>query len=425
MSNYTRVLAQDLGERVRRVLVTLNTIKNDTPLFVWPRTDRVVCLVDPLSVTNLDQLLSKRAHHQIQTACQGRRVVFTNHRCAVIQVAYFPEPHVELKAMPVDWSKQPSPLHVPIGSTAKGPLWLSIADMDAVLIGGARRMGKTRLLHSWIRALQRGAATQLFLWDGKGGLEFGCYGDQKGVTVAGDLKEALTPIMSEIAQRQTLFKQLGVSSLKEYNARSRATLPYLVFVIDEAAFIPREAEALIVELVARCGAYGVHPIIATQRPDAEIMNGLLRANLSTRIALPVASPGDSKVILGQLGAEKLPKQPGRLLMTWRARLVEAQAFDVDLLDGVGARVAPVTKMTFSPDEQRLVETAIQHCGGFFRIKELSHATGISRDFILDLAKRWELFGYLTAVKTNDRGHRIGREITRALRDLAGFGDSGI
>ena len=110
---------------------------------------------------------------------------------------------------------------------------------------------------------------------------------------------------------------------------------------------------------------------------------------------------------------------------WRARLVEAQAFDVDLFDGVDARVAPVTKTTFSSDEQRLIETAIKQCGGFFRIKELSDATGISRDFILDLAKRWELCGYLTAVKTNERGHRIGREITRALRDLAGFGDLGI
>ncbi len=423
MSNYTRVLAQDLGERVRRVLVMLNTIKNDTPLYVWPRADRVVCLVDPLSVTNLDQLLSRRAHHQIQTACQGRRVIFTNHRCAVIQVAYFPEPHVELRAISIDWSKQPSPLHVPIGSTSKGLLWLALPEMDAVLIGGARRMGKTRLLHSWIRALQRGGASQLFLWDGKGGLEFGRYANQVGVTVASDLKEALKPIMAEIGERQRVFKELGVSSLKEHNQKSRASLPYLVLVIDEAAFIPAEAASLIVDLVARCGAYGVHPIIATQRPDAEIMNGLLRANLSTRIALPVASPGDSRVILNQLGAEKLPKVPGRLLMTWHARLIEAQAFDVDVMDAAPTTIKAVT--AFSADEQRLIQAAVQQCNGFFKIRELSDATGISRDFILDLAKRWELCGYLTPVKTNERGHRIGREVTALLRSQAGLGEQGV
>jgi transposase len=156
------------------------------------------------------------------------------------------------------------------------------------------------------------------MWDGKNGLEFGRYAGETNTLVADDLHQALRPILDEVQQREVIFKTLKVSSLREHNAQSKLPLPYLVLVIDEATFIPKAAETVIVELVARCGAYGVHPVIATQRPDAEIMNGLLRANLSTRIALPVSSPGDSRVVLNRVGADKLPKQPGRLLMVWGA-----------------------------------------------------------------------------------------------------------
>jgi FtsK/SpoIIIE family len=420
MNDFAKIIAQDLGRRVRQSLLNLNAIKDDATLFVWPREERVVCLVDPLGIHNINALLSERSRHQIQTACQGRRVVFTNHRGAFIQVAYQPEPHVELKAMPLDWTQQPSPLHIPIGMTKKGPLWLALPEMDSVLIGGARRMGKTRLIHSWIRGLQRGGQCRLFLWDGKNGLEFGRYAGEANTVVAIDLKEALRPILDEVQQRETIFKSLGVSSLKEHNARSKAPLPFLVLIIDEAAFIPKEAEAIIVDLVARCGAFGVHPVIATQRPDAEIMNGLLRANLSTRIALPVSSPGDSRVVLNQTGAEKLPKQPGRLLMVWGARLIEAHAFQVEL-DRTSPSAAPSPVTQLNRDELRLVEAAMKKCEGFFKIKELSEITGLGRDYVLDLAKRWELTGWLTPIQTNDKGHRIGRQVTPKLLEIAGIG----
>ena len=421
MDKYHRVLALDLGSRVRKVLLTLNAIKADTHVFVWPRDERVVCLVDPLGVVHMDQLLSKRAHHHIQTACQGRRVVFTNHRCAAIQIAYFPELVQELKAIQLDWSLQASPHHLPIGMTTGGPLWLPLAEMDSVLIGGARRMGKTRLVHSWIEALLRGKQAQLFLWDGKNGLEFQRYQNREMAVVATDIKSVLQPILDEVMRREMLFKSLRVASLKEHNAGSHAPLPLLVPVIDEAAFVPHEAEVLLVDLVARCGAYGVHPIIATQRPDAEIMNSLLRANLSTRIALPVASLGDSRVILNQPGAERLLKQPGRLLLAWHARLIEAQAFQVELDQQLPSAATPASVVThLNRDECRLVEIAVTQCDGFFKIKDLSEVSGLGRDYVLDLAQRWELTGWLTSIQTNAKGHRIGRSVTPKLLEMAGI-----
>ena len=419
MSKYHQTLAQDLGERVRRTLVNVNAITDVTTVFVWPREDRVVCLIDPLGIRNVNTLLSGRTQHQIQTACQGRRVVFTNHRGAFIQVAYYPEPHVELKSVPIDWSTQPSPLHLPIGMTRRGALWLSLVEMDAILIGGARRMGKTRLLHGWIRALQRGGQAELLLWDGKNGLEFSRYQGETHITVAMDLAEALIPIHTAVQQREIVFKKLGVSSLKEHNARSSATLPILTLIVDEAAFIPTEAQTIIIDLVARCGAFGIHPILATQRPDADVLSGLLRANLSTRIALPVASRFDSQVILGRSGAEKLPKLPGRLLLSWLARQIEAQAFDIEL-EAPTFQKPTVTTTQLTPDEINLVTIAMQACQGFFKIRELSEQSGLRREVLVDLAKRWELLGWLTPVQANEKGHRLGRKLTPKLLQIAGI-----
>ena len=423
MSNYLRVMAQDLAERVRQALVNLNAIGRETAIYVWPREDRVVCLVDPIGILNIDRLLSDRAHHHIQSACQGRRVVFTNHRGAFIQVAYHSEPHIELGARPIDWTQQPSLLHVPIGQTKKGPLWLALSEMDAVLIGGARRMGKTRLIHSWIRALQRGQQARLLLWDGKNNLEFGRYAGGPNTLVAAELGEALKQVVSEVANREVAFKALHVTSLKKHNSRSSAPMPCIALIIDEAAFIPKEVVPVIVDLVARCGAFGIHPVLATQRPDADVLNGILRANLTTRIAPPVPSRFDSQIILGRSGAEKLVKTPGRLLIAWHARLIEAQAFTIELGEGSAlsnSEQQPVIN-TLSADERRLVSTSIQHCQGFFKIKELSELTGVSHKAIGDLAKRWELIGWLTPVLRTDEGRPFGRKVTDTLCQLIGFG----
>jgi hypothetical protein len=417
MNNYQLMLAREIGEKVRRTLVAQKTIKPDTAVYVWPREERVACLIDPIGITNIDALLSPRMHHHVQTACQGRRVVFTNHRGAFIQVAYHPEPHVELSASPIDWTQQRMPLDVPIGATRRGPLWVSLGALDAVLIGGARRMGKTRLIHGWVQALARGRQTLQFLWDGKNGIEFGRYRELHGVTVADDLRDALAPISAAVREREHVFRALGVTSLAEHNARSRAPLPAIALVIDEAAFVPAEAQAALVDLVARCGALGVYPVFATQRPDAENLRGLLRANLSTRIALPVASRHDSQIILGQSGAEKLAKTPGRLLIAHQARLIEAQAFTVDL----GAQLSPGAGGSLSADEKRCAHIALAAYEGRFLVNDIAMRSGLSRDFVLALAQRWELTGWLTPIQTNARGHRIGRLATDQLRDIAGAG----
>jgi hypothetical protein len=157
----------------------------------------------------------------------------------------------------------------------------------------------------------------------------------------------------------------------------------------------------------------VHPILATQKPDADAVQSLTKTNLSTRIALPVPSVYDSRVILGQTGAEKLPKTKGRLLLTWEARLVEAQTFLVDLPDPEPAG-APLQPQMLSAAERRVAEAAIDELEGWFNIVRLTEITGESKDRINALARRWELMGFLTEVLRNDQGHLLGRKVTESL-----------
>ncbi|HEY77342.1 MAG TPA: hypothetical protein G4O00_14390 [Thermoflexia bacterium] len=417
--------ARHIAERTWRFLVQRNLVEQadhppTRPLFyVLPRRERAVLAFDPLALKSVDRLLSPRTLHHLSTALGGRRVVAMNSRGVFLQIAYWPTPSAPPASHPLDLRQQPFPLHVPIGMTKRGPLWLSLPEMDSVLIGGSRRMGKTHLLHGWIQALLHGGEATLILWDGKGGVEFGRYAGRSGVVVdPSDGREGMERAFAEMSRRADLFRQAGVPSLAEYVRRTGDRLPPLALILDEVAFLPEEAQAVLTDLVAKGGAFGVYPVLATQRPDAQAVKALVRVNLSTRIAFPVPSVHDSMVVLGRPGAEKLPKRKGRLLLVWEGRLVEAQAFRVSLPDAGAVRPEAATLLT--DRERRLVEAAVR-LGGWFRIRQLAEVTGESRDWVNKVARRWEAMGYLTPVQVNERGHRLGRRVTGALLRAAGLG----
>jgi hypothetical protein len=138
--------------------------------------------------------------------------------------------------------------------------------------------------------------------------------------------------------RAQLFAQASVADFHAYNARSAVKLEPIVLVVDEVAAISLlpDAEPIlrtIEDLISRGGAFGIFPVLATQRPSATAVRGISKTNLSTRISLPVPSHTDSQIILERVGAEKLPKIQGRLAIIWDAKLIEAQAFTVDLPQG--------------------------------------------------------------------------------------------
>ena len=124
---------------------------------------------------------------------------------------------------------------------------------------------------------------------------------------------ALQWMLREMDLRYRIFENFGVRNLEEYNKKISTeggkTLPYIVVVIDELAdmmlLAPDETERSLTRLAQLARATGIHLIIATQRPSADVITGLIKANFPARIAFAVASNMDSRVILDQPGAERL------------------------------------------------------------------------------------------------------------------------
>lgn len=416
--NLTRNIA-DQALRVLEKQLTLPQSGQQLPLFyAWPRRDRAVLIFDPASFKDPRALLATRFAERLAAGMGNRKVVVTLHGALFVQVSYIPAEvgRSDLEMVPLDLSQQPGPFHLPLGTTKRGALWLSLLEMDSVLVGGSRRMGKTRVTHGFIQALIRGGQSELVLWDGKNGVEFGRYAGQPSTKAIPDegLPKALSDLTGEMAHRQALFRQASAASLPEYNAQTQEKLPVLVLVVDELGLIPDPIQATLAKLIAMGGAFGIHPIVATQRPDAENVQGLLKANLSTRIALPVPDHQTSKIVLGRTGAEKLPKTKGRMLLVWEAKLVEVQAFQIDLPTTTPNADGIPGWSLLTPDEHELVKVAVQKLDGWFKIRELAALTGQGRDVINSLAKQWEALGYLTPVQRNEHGHQLGRKVTEKL-----------
>ena len=440
-----RRIAQHIAVLTYRHLTRSNLVREDAAdeplIYVWSQADRVVLIVNPLRIKNLDVLTKPRFEHHLATVLQGRRVMVTNHRGIFLQVAYYAEPHRELESRPLDLAAQPSPLHLPIGLTANGDLWLSLVELDAVLIGGSRRMGKTNLLHGWIAALLQGNAStgaqqaRLILFDGKGGVEFARYSGKPRCQVVSDqLAPVLGELFAEMSRRFDILKVAHVANLTDYN-RGRgggARLERVVLIVDELALALQEpgVEDVLVDLTARGGAVGIHPMLATQRPSADVITPRLKGNLVTRIAFPVPARADSMVVLDRAGAETLHKVPGRLLITHNARLIEAQTFQAPSEIGEGGERSPRLSAKLTNREGRLAQAAAER-DGWFRAKEIADATGETLEFVVSVAQRWELLGWLTKVQRNERGHKLGRQITPALTaelgepaNLANLGELG-
>lgn len=127
--------------------------------------------------------------------------------------------------------------------------------------------------------------------------------------------QALQYCLCEMERRYALLDHMGVRDIKSYNRRIKERhvmqeeLPYIVVVIDEFADLMattgKELESTVARLAAMSRAVGIHLVLATQRPSIDVITGLIKANIPTRIAFMVASKTDSRIIIDQGGAEKL------------------------------------------------------------------------------------------------------------------------
>lgn len=214
--------------------------------------------------------------------------------------------------------KSKSKLTVGLGLNVSGkPIAVDIAKMPHVLIAGATGSGKSVCINSFIASLLfRASPTELKL----------ILVDPKRVelTQYNGIPHLLTPVivdpkkvisalkwaMEEMERRYKLFAEASVRNIEIYNEASGfQALPYLVIIIDELADImflaPSEVEDAITRIAQMARATGIHLIISTQRPSVDVLTGLIKANISCRIAFNVSSMIDSRVIIDMPGAEKL------------------------------------------------------------------------------------------------------------------------
>ncbi len=233
-----------------------------------------------------------------------------------------------------------SPLTIVLGKDIAGnPVVADLAKMPHLLVAGTTGSGKSVALNAMILALlykSEPRSVRLILVDPKM-LELSVYQDIPHLLapVVTDMKQAANALnwcVAEMDRRYKLMSWVGVRNLSGYNHKVAEaekagkpledpatlesgspqplkTLPNIVVVIDELAdlmmVVGKKVEELIARLAQKARAAGIHLILATQRPSVDVITGLIKANIPTRIAFQVASRVDSRTILDQSGAEAL------------------------------------------------------------------------------------------------------------------------
>ena len=217
-------------------------------------------------------------------------------------------------------------LPIAIGQDIAGePEVLDLAGLPHLLIAGATGTGKSVCLNSIVASLLVAKSpdelrllmvdpkgVELTPFDGLPHLAAPTVQEFKGFT------ESLTGLLNLMQQRYARLGQAGVRNIASYNATAQRRMPYVVLVVDELAELMlaggRESEANLVRLAQMGRATGIHLVLATQRPTVDVVTGLLKANIATRIAFTVASQTDSRVILDVSGAEDLLGRGDMLLL---------------------------------------------------------------------------------------------------------------
>jgi len=223
----------------------------------------------------------------------------------------------EMLASP-ELQRSPSPLTVSIGKGIAGaPIIADLQAMPHLLIAGATGAGKSVALNAMIATLLfRATPEQVrFLMIDPKRVELTNYNGIPHLLspVVTDPREAAAKLrwaIQEMESRYALFAGEGVRNIQSFNAHHPdRPLAFIVIIIDELADLmmvaPKDFEEIICRLTQMTRAVGIHLVVATQRPSVDVITGLIKANIPSRIAFAVTSQVDSRTILDHPGAEKL------------------------------------------------------------------------------------------------------------------------
>jgi len=222
----------------------------------------------------------------------------------------------------IDFLKNPLPLSFPLGRDVKGEVVLTdLAEMPHLLVAGATGTGKSVCLHSILCSFLIKNSPQtlrLILIDPKR-VEMSRYNGiphllTPVITDSKKVVPVLKWVILEMEKRYEILAQNHSRDIESYNRKiiekgEQDFLPYIAVIIDELAdlmiYYGRELENFIVRIAQMARATGIHLVVSTQRPSVEVITGLIKANITHRIAFQVASQVDSRTILDCAGAEKL------------------------------------------------------------------------------------------------------------------------
>jgi S-DNA-T family DNA segregation ATPase FtsK/SpoIIIE len=234
--------------------------------------------------------------------------------------------------------KNHSPINLSLGKDISGvPLFTDLKTAPHLMIAGTTGSGKSVFLHSIITSmLYKATPKELkFIMIDPKRLELSGYEEiphllHPVVTNPKKASAALKWAVKEMETRYKLLSDVGVRDIDSYNKKidSADTLPFIVIIIDELADLmfvaPNEIKESITRLSQMARAAGIHLIVASQRPSADVVAGLIKANFPARISFSVSSKVDSRIILDASGAEELLGKGDMLLLQPPNNLIRIQ-----------------------------------------------------------------------------------------------------
>ena len=296
---------------------------------------------------------------------------------------------------------QASPLSVWLGKDISGnAVWTDLARMPHLLIAGTTGSGKSGCINTLLTSILLRSTpdeVRMILIDPKR-IELNYYESIPHLLtpVVSNPKEASAVLQNVVAEMERRYERLSIirarnlpEANRAFKARGEDPLPYLLVVIDELADLmmvsPQAVEDAVIRLAQKSRAVGIHLVLATQRPSVDVITGMIKANVPSRIAFAVSSQTDSRVILDTSGAESLLGQGDMLfkplgtsrmqrvqgayvaeeeiaMIVEQCRAQRGQELDESLLEtpeSYADETADGHDGDFDPDEDPLLDKAIE------------------------------------------------------------------
>ncbi len=362
------------------------------------------------------------------------------------------------------FDKASAPLTLALGKSISGrPVVANLAKMPHLLVAGTTGSGKSVALNAMILSLLYKTGPEevrLVMIDPKM-LELSIYADIPHLLapVVTDMKEAANALrwcVAEMERRYRLMSATGVRNLAGYNKKIREAieagtplkdplfkpdemnpdeeapdlehLPFIVVIVDELAdmmmILGKKIDELIARLAQKARASGIHLILATQRPSVDVITGLIKANIPTRIAFQVSSRVDSRTILDQMGAEQLLGHGDMLYMPPGTSIPE-RVHGAFVDDHEVHGVVNYLKSLGDPNyvEEILAETQMTTDGMTINASGIPQETKGDQDELYDDAVAWVTQSRKASISSVQRHLRVG--YNRAARIIEEMEASGV